>query len=259
MALVKSRFTWGFEITAGTNDKLDFIDNGQAEDNATIPAGVYCPAELAAAIQTAMRTANSGNNNNTCTYSFTTRKFTFGGTSTFSLLWNTGANSTDCSGMVGFDSSADDTGSTSYTSDSAVDDTHSEAFTWSMALPHIESHTPITAAADGTKATGTIRDPRGFQHVTDGGKDENIHIVTIKSVTIDFNALSTSEQVNMELLLDWLEQGRRFNWQPDTTSNNALRLVWKRRVGLQAPTPWRLTASEVSYGTLEFLETLSRT
>lgn len=261
MALTYSRFMYGFEIFssgASQNNKLDFVDNGTTYA-ATINAGVYTPAELAAEVQSQMRTANTGNNNNTCTFSFSTQKFTIGGTATFSLLWNSGANAgSDISGMLGFDESADDTAATSYTSDSAVGGTHSEASSWTMAEPNHPSNSPVTAEADGTTATRLSRDVRAFQNRSDGGKIETVYVDTLKLVQIGFNQLSTSEVANFEGLIAWAEQGKRFTWQPDSTSTNALRLVMNDPRQINSQFTWP-TRDEVDFGTLSFIEQLSRT
>lgn len=261
MALTVSKFIYGFEVFSSgdsQNNKLDFIDNGMTFA-ATIPAGVYTPAELAAAVQTAMRTANTDNNDNTCTYSFSTDKFTLTGTATFSLLWSSGANAgDDISGMLGFDESGDNTSATTYTSDSAVGGTHSEASTWTMQLPHIPATTPYTANADGTAASGPMqREVVAAHHVTDGGLDESLYTTTRKYVELGFDELDTTDQAAMESFLDWVEQGKRFNWLPDSTSTEALRLVLPPASA--RPVFSYMTASEVSYGTLRFLESLSRT
>lgn len=105
-------------VLTSSNNKLDFNDGG-GEENATIAAGVYKdPHQLAEAIQTAMNTLSSGF---TVTYSDTTGKFTLVKASgTFSLLWNTGANTAQTIGTkLGFLVAADDSGVLTYTSDNA--------------------------------------------------------------------------------------------------------------------------------------------
>ena len=86
MPIAYSQYLWGFEVVdSGTpNNKLDFIDNG-ATYQATLTAGVYTPDELALHIRDAMRLANTENNNNNCTFSYTTLQFTLTGTATFTL------------------------------------------------------------------------------------------------------------------------------------------------------------------------------
>lgn len=111
-------------ITITSADRyIDFTDD-DGTWAAVVAAGTYNnPHELASAIQTAMRAANSGETA-TCTYSNTTGKFTIKTTGTLlSLLFLTGtnnANSIDTS--IGF-THTDHTGTaatTGYTSDNAV-------------------------------------------------------------------------------------------------------------------------------------------
>lgn len=106
------------EITAST-DTLDFNDG--TDRVATVPAGWYKdPVSLAAALQTAMNAAGSSDEF-TVTYSHSTGKFTIAtdGT-TLNLEWSTGTNTAQTiGGKLGFLTAADDTGSTSYTSDNA--------------------------------------------------------------------------------------------------------------------------------------------
>lgn len=260
MALTYSRFLYGWETFAtgaSQNNILDFVDNGTTYA-ATIPEGVYTPAEFAAEVQSQMR-SETGNSNQTCTFSFSTQKFTLGGTATFQLLWSSGANATEtCAGLLGFDESADDTGATSYTSDSAVGDTHSDMSIWTMAEPNVPGTAPVTAAADGSAASLLERQIRAFQNRTDGMKVETVYIDTAKAVQIGFRALTSAEQTNMEAFLDWIQEGKRFNWQPDKDSTNALRLVMIDPRQITPQFTWQ-TRSEVDYGVLGFIEQLSRT
>lgn len=256
MALTYSQFVYGFEVTEGTNDKLDWVDTGSTFAT-TLDAGIYTAAELAAHIQTQMQADGTGTE--TCTFSFSTLKFTFGGTATFSLLWNSGANTGQTPGAIlGFDETADDTGATSYSSNSAVGTSPSTAGLWTMAEPNMEGNTPVTAAADGSSASLLQREIRASQNITDGGKLETIYFHTIKRVQIGFQALTSAEQTKMESFLDWIEQGKRFNWQPDKDSTNALRLVLQNPTAINNEFTW-LTRSEASYGVLSFYQQLSRT
>lgn len=125
-----------------TDTKLDFTDD-DGTWAATIAAGTYKdPHQLAAAIQAAMRSANSGETA-TVTYSNTTGKFTIKTTGTvLSLLWNTGGNAANTIGdKIGFSTAADDTGvaaTTGYTSDNAI----------SLVSPHtptFDSSDPLVA------------------------------------------------------------------------------------------------------------------
>lgn len=107
-------------VIAATDTKLDFTD-ADGTFAATITAKTYKdPHDLATAITDAMNTANAGETH-TVTYSDSTGKFTITSTGgTLSLLWNTGGNAANTIGdALGFSTAADDTGSTSYTSDNA--------------------------------------------------------------------------------------------------------------------------------------------
>jgi len=110
-------------ITSSTR-YIDFTD-----DDGTFAAAVEVraykdPHELAEALQTAMRAANTGETH-TVTYSNSTGKFTFTCTGTaLSLLWNSGANTANSiATKVGFTTAADSSGtaaSTGYTSANAM-------------------------------------------------------------------------------------------------------------------------------------------
>jgi hypothetical protein len=78
------------------------------------------PHSLASALQTAMNAASPGEIK-TVTYSNTTGKFTISSTgAVFSILWFTGANAANTiGGKIGFVTTANDTGATTYTSDNA--------------------------------------------------------------------------------------------------------------------------------------------
>ena len=104
------------------NNKLDFSETGPVVGVATIPAAVYAdPEALATAIQTALQAAATVDTL-TCSYNNSTGKFTLASDgTTFSLLWNTGANTANTIGTtIGFAVAADDTGALTYTSDSAL-------------------------------------------------------------------------------------------------------------------------------------------
>jgi hypothetical protein len=110
-----------------TTASLKYVDI--TDDGGTVAAVVAektwkDPYELADALSTACTAASvgSGNNTITVTYDDSTGKFTFSSDgTTFSLLWNTGANTANTIGsLLGFSVAADDTGSTSYVGDNAV-------------------------------------------------------------------------------------------------------------------------------------------
>lgn len=127
------------DVTA-TDTFLDFTsDNGTFA--AEITAKQYTdPDDLATALTDAMNLADPLETF-AVTYSDTTGQYTVA-TSTsalLSLLWNSGGNTANTVGdVIGFDTSADDTGSLSYLGDNAID--LSAQFT-----PSIDSADPIVA------------------------------------------------------------------------------------------------------------------
>lgn len=109
------RSSGAFVIITGANDKIDFKESGGGSElTATIAAGTYTAAGLAAAIKTAMDAA--GASNYTATMSSTTGLWTIASDGIYlSLLWLTGTNAaTSVGSSIGFDVTADDTGSVSY-------------------------------------------------------------------------------------------------------------------------------------------------
>jgi len=123
------RFGGLFRIMAGgaaDNDTLDFIDTTSIHRTATLTAGDYSGATLATEVGTQMTSA--GNGTYACSYSATTGKFTIeetGGPSAFTLKWDTGSAGTARLGTtLGYDTSADDSGASSYLGDNVV--VHSE-------------------------------------------------------------------------------------------------------------------------------------
>jgi len=256
MAFTLPRFTWGWAATASTN-RLDFKDNN-ITFAATLTNGEYLPAEFASEVQRAMRLANTDNQANTCTYSFTTRKFTLTGTSIFQLLLGTGANAaSDCNGLLGF-AASDETGATTYTSDDAVGSGSSTAFTWAPVDP-IAITTPVSAAADGTTATLLGRVPVVSVNRADGGRREYIYYSTDKMYSFQIRYVSTgAEQTSAESLMDWLERGRRFNLQPDATSTNALRLVVADPSAMQRSGFTWFTRAEIDYPEIVCVQSLAR-
>lgn len=256
MALTLPRFIWGFSVTS-SNNRLDFKDAGTTYA-ATLSVGDYLPTEFAAEVQRAMRAA-TGNSNQTCTFSFTTRKFTLAGTAVFQLLFGTGTNAaSDCNGLLGF-AASDETGAATYTSDDAIGSGSSTAYTWAPADP-VSTVTPGTAATDGTTATLTGRAPFVVSNRSDGGKRENIYFSTDKVYAFQFKWVTTgAEQTSMESFLDWVERGRRFNMQPDATSTNALRLVVIDPNGMARSAFSWFTRQEIDYPELVCVESLSRT
>jgi hypothetical protein len=107
-------------ITSGVNDKLDFKEDGGSELHATLTAGSYSPAALAAEVNAQLVVA--GDDSTICAYDASTKKFTISRTGTsLSLLWLTGVNTAiSCGIALGYAVSADDTASLSYLADNQV-------------------------------------------------------------------------------------------------------------------------------------------
>jgi len=113
---------WGWFWIGTGNQKIDFNEGGGALV-ATLATGSYDADTLCTEIKSKMEAA--GALTYTVTYSDTTNKFTIAASGTFSLLWNTGANKANSvADTIGFDDSADDTGSASYTADALRIHTH---------------------------------------------------------------------------------------------------------------------------------------
>lgn len=120
-ALSGIEFFYNPIVIDATNDHMDF-DDGGGEENVTVSQKTYKdPHELASALAAAMNGATS--DVITVTYSDITGKYTIatdGGSLT--LLWDTGTNTANTIGDdIGFDTSADDSASTSYIGDNALD------------------------------------------------------------------------------------------------------------------------------------------
>lgn len=119
--------TWrsalGWTVYTGFNTKIDVREN-VTDRVATIATGTYPTGALyAAAVQTALN-AMGGTNTYTCSYDTGTFKFTIAratGADSVTLKWSTGANASASAGKdLGFVTTADDSGLTTYTGDSAA-------------------------------------------------------------------------------------------------------------------------------------------
>lgn len=114
----------GWNIVTGFSNKLDFTEGVTGDATATLAAGNYATgAALATELQTRINAAAT-DNTYTVSYSSTTNKFTIArdvGSASFGLEWSTGAEAEKSCGIdIGFDTSADDTGATSYVGDNAA-------------------------------------------------------------------------------------------------------------------------------------------
>ncbi len=106
-----------FEVVENGNDALDFNIN-DSNESITIPADTYTGEELRAKIEELLQEVDA---NFTVFYNDLTGIFKIKNTATFSILWNSGDNtSTNCAELLGFNDSADDSGADNYESDYAV-------------------------------------------------------------------------------------------------------------------------------------------
>jgi len=102
-------------VIGATNKYIDF-DEGGAELTATITPATYNAQELVTEIMTQMDDA--GVLTYTVSYSESTGKFTIAATGAFTLRWQSGTNTANTAGVpLGFDVSANDTGTDTYTGD----------------------------------------------------------------------------------------------------------------------------------------------
>ena len=110
----------GNVVIDSTNKWINFCDSADVEKRANIREGSYSEGTLAFELQKALESV--GDNNYTVEFDSLTHKFTISTDSGyFSILWNTGRDALNGIGnFIGFDVSADDAGSTSYTSDYEV-------------------------------------------------------------------------------------------------------------------------------------------
>lgn len=256
MSVTLPRLTGGWHVDS-TNYQLPF-DRGGNKD-ASLRYGTYVAAEFATEVARAMNAADTGQTYG-CTYSFTTRKFTVTNGAAFILEFTRNA-STNCAGLLGFDD-ADTASAASHASTDTVGVTNSffaaaGVFGWAPTDP-VHATGPVVAAADGTTATLMRRIAFGIQNRFDGGQREHIHLSTDKILELTFRWISGTERTRFEEFIAWAEKGRRFNYQPDATSTNALRLMLRDPGDSGAVHEW-LTRSEISYASMTFVEALSRT
>jgi hypothetical protein len=117
--------TWrsksGFNVVASMNDRLDFLDGANAKV-ADLTVGNYATPDLFASHIQARMNAQAGlANTYAVTYDSIAAKFTVTratGASAVELPWSSGTNTTRTVGTdLGFDTSANDTGATSYIAD----------------------------------------------------------------------------------------------------------------------------------------------
>lgn len=186
---------WRSSSTAGTftisssNNKLDFNEGG-GDLAATITTGTYTATTLATEIKTRLDAA--GGDTYTVTYSTSTGRWTIssdGGT--LSLLWDSGTNSSNTIGdSIGFTTSADDTGATSYTSDS------------------VAIHTEETITID----IGTTEDIDSIVAVFDPITGPTISSTATVKIQANASDVWTSPSVDVTLSLDAVYDTLTYYW-----------------------------------------------
>lgn len=262
MAITLPRIIYGFHVDQ-TNSLIDFDCATHAGPyQAVLRYGTYTVDEFEVEVARAMNAAHPGAGDAfTCVWSFTTRKFVIdNGVRLLTLLFNLNT-ATNAAGLLGFDDVT--TGSASgHTSTDTVGVTNSFFASagvrgWAPADP-VHMTTPVAAAADGSAAALLQRVPFTSQFRADGGQRESIYHSTDKLLRLTFRWLAGDERTYMEHFLDWAVRGRRFNYQPDATSENALRLMLRDTGEVAGVHEW-LARPEISYPELTFVEALSRT
>jgi len=123
----RSKFYYGYKITAQPINGLINIDEGGGEITIDVPVGTYTLSTLVQAIRNALLTQ--------ATLDYTvgvdrdSRKLTISATSSFDLLTNTGTNvGSSIWSLIGFDTATDKTGLMTYTSDFASGSQYSPQF-----------------------------------------------------------------------------------------------------------------------------------
>ncbi len=147
------RSSGNFVITTA-NRKIDFND-GSGAVVGTLTTGTYTASALAAEIKTRMDTA--GSLVHTISYSTTTGLWTISvPAGTFSLLWQSGANTASSVGTaIGFSLLADDTGTTTYTGDTLAIHTEEWVKLDLGAAANINSFALLFDAVDGCLLSGS--------------------------------------------------------------------------------------------------------
>lgn len=262
MATVLPAFLYGLEVTTSNRD-LPF-DRGGNRD-AVLRLGRYLPGntggldEFCKEVARAMNAADTGQNY-TCVFDHSTRKFTIDNGATAIALEFSRNASTNCAGLLGFDDADTASSAAGHTSTSAAGAGFSTLTYWTPTDP-IHMTTPVSANADGTAASNLQRDVQSIEHVYDGGMSETIYKSTLKEIELHFRWViatgSPTEIANMESFLNWAQKGYRFNYYPDKTSGNTLRLKMRTAGKIANVHEW-VARPEISWPPLRFLEQLTR-
>ena len=112
----RSIFYYGYRIQAQPANGFLNINEGSGEITIEIPVGTYTLSTLVSALRNALLT--QGNLEYTVTVDRSTRRITIGAPTNFDLLISSGTNSgTSAWSLLGYNTNADKTGASSYTSD----------------------------------------------------------------------------------------------------------------------------------------------
>jgi len=181
------------QITA-SNNLVDFTDDSGTFQATITPGFFKDPHDLAAAIETSMN--DVAGDAITVTYDDVTGKYTIAsdGAVTFSLLWDTGGGAANTIGdVLGFDTSADDTGAFTYTSDSAVDLTSFQTATF-------DDSDPLAAKANEV-FIGDFADTLCFEASTMSATISNgpVDIPSICADSGKSGSVMTSREVTIEV------------------------------------------------------------
>jgi len=260
MSVTTPRLTWGFHVDS-TNCDIPFDSTASAGNRTgTMRYGTYTAEELATEAARAMNAGLAGRAF-TCVYSVTDRKFTFDdGTTAFTLEWSR-LTSSNAAGLFGFDevdtaSSAAGHTSTDTAGVAAGFFKTAGVYAWAPTDP-IHANSPHAASGAGTAGTLLQRMPFTQQFRSDGGLRESIYFSTDKLVRLQWRWLTGDERTYMEAFLDWAVRGRRFMYQPSTSSTNYLVLML-RDPGEIAGVHEELTLANISYPELTFVEAVDR-
>jgi hypothetical protein len=183
---VSSAEASSFVVTLGSNDKIDFTEDGGAEVAATLTAGSYTATTLAAEVKAQLESANGTAATYTVTYSTSTKKFTITKNSgVFVIKWATGTNTaTSARSLLGF-TNADTSSAIAATSDSTVQDVWDHTFT------------PLDAITYGLSAGMTAQ-----MKLADGKVFDLLDCVA--------DAMKVSYKPNQELWMDFEMEARRY-------------------------------------------------
>ena len=259
MSVTTPRITFGAEVTSACCD-IPFDRGGNL--TATMRYGTYTLDELATEAARALNAADTGQSY-TCAYDRSTRKFTFdNGATAFAIEWSR-LTSSNAAGLFGFDEADSASTADGHTSTDTVGNESAPTyfldagvFSWAPTDP-VHTTTPVSASGAGTAGTLLQRMPFVTQFRSDGGLRESVYMSTDKLLRLTFRWISGDERTRMERFLDWIERGRRFMYQPDSSSNNYLVLMLRDPGEIAGVHEW-ISRAEISWPEMTFVEAVDR-